>query len=73
MPTPGPAQFPYQRIVSELREQIESGSLTGRLPSRMKLAEQYEVAPMTAQRALDTLRAEGLVYSVPGLGVFVTE
>ena len=37
----------------------------------MALAEQIGVAPKTIQAALDILKAEGLVYGVPGRGTFV--
>lgn len=64
-------KFPYRRVADDLRAKIQSGELTGQLPTRAKLAEQYGVADMTVGRALDVLRDEGLVFGVPGLGVFV--
>lgn len=54
----GPA---YERMANELREAILSGELSGRLPSLNSLGEQYDVAPAIARRAVDILRAEGLV------------
>ncbi len=68
-----PAQWPYQRIAGELRAQIASGELAGQLPSRMALAERYGVASMTVQHAIDVLKGEGVVYAVPGMGVFVSQ
>ena len=67
----GEALWPYERVLTDLRRRIERGELTGQLPSRMKLAEEYGVSHMTVQRATDTLKDEGLLYSRPGLGVFV--
>ncbi|MGI5182220.1 GntR family transcriptional regulator [Dactylosporangium sp. CA-152071] len=54
----GPA---YGRMVDELREAIRSGELTGRLPSLISLADRYGVAPAIARKAVDILRAEGLI------------
>ena len=70
---PNAAEWPYQQVAAQLREQIASGVLGPRLPSAMDLAEQMGVAPNTVQRAMRVLREEGLVYSVPGRGTFVTE
>jgi DNA-binding GntR family transcriptional regulator len=69
---PNVAEWPYQQVAAQLREQIASGALGPRLPSAMDLAEQMGVAPNTVQRAMKVLREEGLVYSVPGRGTFVS-
>lgn len=66
-------KFPYRRIADDLRDKIESGELTGQIPTRAQLAEQYGVAYMTVDRAIRVLKDEGLVYGVAGLGVFVTD
>lgn len=68
----GEALWPYERVLTGLRGKIERGELSGQLPSRIKLAEEYGVSHMTVQRAVDKLKDEGLLYSVPGLGVFVS-
>ena len=67
----GEALWPYERVLTDLRRKIDSGELTGQLPSRLALAAEYDVSHMTIQRAVDTLKDEGLLYSRPGLGVFV--
>lgn len=64
-------KFPYRRVADDLRERIKTGELTGQLPSRAKLAEEYQVADMTLGAAIQVLKDEGLVYAVPGLGTFV--
>ena len=69
---PNSAEWPYQQVAAQLREQIASGEMGPRLPSAMDLAERMGVAPNTVQRALKVLREEGLIYSVPGRGTFVT-
>lgn len=67
----GEALWPYERVVVGLRRKIDRGELTGQLPSRLKLAAEYGVSHMTVQRAIDTLKDEGVLFSRPGLGVFV--
>jgi DNA-binding GntR family transcriptional regulator len=66
-------KFPYRRVVDDLRAQIESGELTGQLPTRQKLAEIYSVSHMTIDRAVRELKAEGLIFGEPGLGMFVAD
>ena len=63
----------YRAIAAALRERISGGDLGagGRLPSTRELAATYRVATTTAQRALESLRADGLVVSRPGAGYFV--
>jgi GntR family transcriptional regulator len=69
----GEALWPYERVQHDLRRKISNGELTGQLPTRLLLAVEYDVSHMTVQRAIDTLKEEGLLYSVPGLGVFVRQ
>jgi Bacterial regulatory proteins, gntR family len=40
---------------------------------RLALAAEHDVSHMTVQRAIDTLMEGGLLYSHPGLGVFVRQ
>ena len=67
----GEALWPYERVLNDLRRKIESGELTGQLPTRLAIAAEYDVSHMTVQRAIDQLKEEGLVHSVAGLGIFV--
>jgi len=62
-----------QRVVSELRARIRSGSLApgDRVPSARQITEEFDVALATAQKVLATLRREGLVRMVPGVGTIV--
>jgi GntR family transcriptional regulator len=64
---------PYRQIASMLRGAISSGQLEagGRLPSEAELIEHFGVARMTVRQAVQELRAEGLVISEHGRGVFV--
>ena len=61
----------YLQVATVLRAQISKGELTGRVPSVSTIAQQYQVAKGTAERALAILRDEGLIRSVIGRGHFV--
>ncbi len=63
----------YLQLASILREMITSGEIAPRtpIPSVKGLAQRYEVAAGTAEKAVGVLRAEGLVRTVPGRGVYV--
>ncbi|WP_232664489.1 GntR family transcriptional regulator [Pseudonocardia sp. TRM90224] len=64
---------PYARIAAELRRRITSGELAAgeRVPSTRELMREWDVAMATATKALTTLRQEGLVRPVPGVGTVV--
>lgn len=66
-------ESPYLQIARHYREQIERGELQpGQLlPSVRAMAELWQVAHTTANRALKTLQNEGLVQSTSGLGTVV--
>jgi GntR family transcriptional regulator len=67
-------EYVYVQLASILRERIRSGDLPpGRaLPSARLLSQQYEVAIGTVKKAIELLRAEGLVRTVIGRGIFVS-
>ena len=65
-------QWPREQIAAALRDRIAAGAIGPRLPSLVTLAAEFGVSQMTMQRALDILKAEGLVYSRPGHGTFVS-
>lgn len=64
----------FEQIADDIRDQVTSGALTsgGRLPSVRDLMVHYDVSTQTVQNALRILKAEGLVHSVAGRGVFIT-
>src|SRR4051794_35625178 len=61
------------RIAGELRRRIRSGELApgARVPSTRAIVARYGVAMATATKVLTTLRHEGLIHSVPGVGSVV--
>lgn len=73
MITPGPVA-PWRQVLADLRGQIEDGRLPpgSRVPSIVTLAQTYQVALTTVRKALDVLKAEGLVVTSP-MGTFVAE
>lgn len=73
MVNPGDPRSPYRQVADALRAEIESGALGpgDPIPSNTMIMDRFKVASSTAQRAVRTLAAEGLVQSVPGRGVFV--
>lgn len=69
------ADPPYIRIVNEIRGRISSGALRpgDRVPSARQITREWGVAIATATKVLATLRREGLVRAVPGVGTVVAE
>ncbi len=68
-----PIPFYYQ-IRQQLLEQIRSGELSpGQpIPSEHEISARFGVSRMTARQAMKTLCDEGVAYSRPGLGTFVS-
>jgi GntR family transcriptional regulator len=64
---------PYLQVVQKLRERILSGELKDgdHVPSVREIAAEWEISQATAMKALATLRADGLVESVVGVGTIV--
>ena len=66
---------PYLRIVAEIRGRIERGDLApgDPVPSARQITRDWGVAIATATKVLTTLRYEGLVRAVPGVGTLVRQ
>ncbi|MFE2751073.1 TetR/AcrR family transcriptional regulator C-terminal domain-containing protein [Actinosynnema sp. NPDC059335] len=64
----------YQQIAREIRARIESGELRpgDRVPSTREITVTWDVAMATATKALATLRTEGFVRPVAGVGTVVS-
>ncbi|XVV03705.1 GntR family transcriptional regulator [Actinosynnema sp. CA-248983] len=65
----------YQQIADDLRRFVASDEVQvgDKLPSLAELQAKYGRAVMTLQKALDVLRAEGLVISRQGEGTIVVK
>ena len=61
----------HEQVAELLRGRISSRELTGRIPSIKHLAQEYEVSHRTVERALNTLKAEGMVIALIGKGYYV--
>ena len=59
------------RIVESLRAWIKAAPAGARLPSSRVLTAQYGASPVTVQRAMHMLAAQGLIESRAGVGTFV--
>ena len=68
-------ELPSERVANDLRAKIKAGDYAPgeALPSLAKLAESYQVSESAASRAMDTLRAEGIIVTRPRWGSFVAE
>ena len=66
---------PYRQIAAIIKRSILSGKYPPdtRIPTESELVETYEVARSTARRAVAALREEGLVYTVPARGTYVSK
>jgi GntR family transcriptional regulator len=63
----------YEQLASVLRARIASGEwASGPLPSVKALQDAYGVGRDTVLRAVEALRADGLVFTVPRRGTYVT-
>ncbi len=65
----------YRQIVDQVREGVARGSLAphDQLPSSRELARTLVINPNTVVHAYAELERQGILYSRPGLGVFVAE
>jgi GntR family transcriptional regulator len=62
----------YQQLCAFLRARIIAGEWrTGPLPSVKQLQQEYGVGRDTVLRAIEILRAEGIVFTVPRRGTYV--
>lgn len=70
-----PGRFLYKELAEELRAQIQEGALApgSLLPSEAALMEESGLARSTVRQAYDLLKAEGLVASKQGKGVYVLD
>lgn len=65
----------WKQIAEIIRARIEDGTYGPgeKVPTVLELVQEFSVANVTAQKAIKALRADGLIYTEPGLGSFVVE
>jgi GntR family transcriptional regulator len=65
----------YLQVKEEIIDLIQRGELkpNDQLPSQRELVSTYGASHMTVRRALDELIDEGLIYAIPGKGIYVRE
>lgn len=61
---------PYRQLAAILRARIQSGKITRRLPAEKDLAAEFGLAHGTVRKALQVLRDEGTIHTVPGWGSY---
>ncbi|MGL5859190.1 MAG: PLP-dependent aminotransferase family protein [Angustibacter sp.] len=59
------------RILTDLRAWVADAPAGARLPSTRELVARHAASPVTVQKALRALAAQGLIESRPGVGTFV--
>lgn len=71
----GEDSWKYERIADELRARIRGGEYApgSRLPSKSEMKQQHDVSDGPVNEALRVLRAEGLVETRQGSGIFVCD
>lgn len=64
-----------EALIASVQERIRSGDLPSgaKLPSARELREQFDCSQQVVRTAIDRLRAEGWIVTVPAVGAFVAE
>lgn len=64
---------PWRQLADELRQQILSGKIPpGRpIPSKRTAMQEWGIAGNTYEKVVGQLKAENLVRSSPGMGIYV--
>jgi DNA-binding GntR family transcriptional regulator len=63
----------YLQLAAILRQQIANGEITDVLPSNRDLRQQHDVSEQVVTHAIQTLADEGLIFTVPRRGAYVTQ
>jgi len=63
--------YKFQRLREKIREAVENGELTGKLPGERTLARRFHVNAKTLSKALTDLAAEGVLDRSIGRGTYV--
>jgi GntR family transcriptional regulator len=67
-------QFVWKQVAEIIRSRIRDGSYPPlhQLPSETAIMGEFEIGRSTARKVIAALRDEGLIYTVPQIGSFVT-
>lgn len=73
-PAADEAAYLWARVSAHIALRIDVGDLAAgaRLPGERDLAAEYGVSLGTARRAIEDLRAKGLVVTLPAKGTYIT-
>lgn len=63
----------HVEVREKLRARFQRMSPNSMIPTAKDLAKTYNVSAMTVRQALVALQQEGLIYSVPGLGTYISD
>ncbi|MFI7090911.1 GntR family transcriptional regulator [Streptomyces lydicus] len=65
----------WRQVADVIRERIADGTYPPgtRVPSVVEMLEEFGIATTTGQKVHRGLRAEGLIYTEPGMGSFVAK
>jgi GntR family transcriptional regulator len=63
----------YRQLYLILREQIDSGQIPAGqpIPSKRTLVQEHQIAANSVQHAIDLLKADGVLETEPGKGLYV--
>ncbi|MFC8549701.1 GntR family transcriptional regulator [Streptomyces sp. NPDC057273] len=70
-----PDQPRWRQVADVIRKRIADGAYPprSRVPSVLQLQAEFGIAAATGQKVHRALRDEGLIYTEPGLGSFVSQ
>ena len=68
-----PDRSRWQQVADVIRQRIQAGTYPPKhLVSELSLVQEFGIARDTARKAVRALREEGLIYTVPHMGSFVS-
>ncbi|MEU6959885.1 GntR family transcriptional regulator [Streptomyces chrestomyceticus] len=69
-----PSRPKWKQVAAIVRQRMDDGTYPPgtQIPSVLKLQEEFGIAVATSQKVHRGLRAEGLIYTEPGMGSFVS-
>jgi GntR family transcriptional regulator len=67
-----PKKHKHVEIREKLQKKFSRSKPHSQIPSVRQLAAFYGVSPMTIRQALAALQSEGILYTIPGSGTYVT-